>query len=232
MERPDDWLKQRQTRDIVKKKIAELPDNCRIVLLLRDIEQFSTIEAATLLEVQKGQVAQGTGGAEEAALTVASRVQVTMPNVATKLLRFVKDNVLRHLPDMIPCIELEDFIQDYIEGRLPADGQRKFELRIRFCQECRECLQACKRAQRLAREALCDTDQELPEILRSWSGQYWPHARAASAVKKNVPSMEARDLASASLALNQPANAKTRLAWGCSRKGGRSGAIQPDHQIR
>jgi RNA polymerase sigma-70 factor, ECF subfamily len=48
---PDEILEQEQMRAFVRAKISELPDSYRIVLLLRDIEEFSTQEVAQLLGV-------------------------------------------------------------------------------------------------------------------------------------------------------------------------------------
>ncbi len=49
-------LLREETREAVRDKIAALPENYRIVLMLRDIEELSTAEAAELLEVSEGTV--------------------------------------------------------------------------------------------------------------------------------------------------------------------------------
>jgi RNA polymerase sigma-70 factor, ECF subfamily len=46
---PDDLLQQDETRAFVRSCVAELPDNYRVVLLLRDIEEMSTQEVADAL---------------------------------------------------------------------------------------------------------------------------------------------------------------------------------------
>ena len=48
---PDCLLERRETRAMVRACIAELPDNYRTVLILRDIEQLSTDETAQMLGV-------------------------------------------------------------------------------------------------------------------------------------------------------------------------------------
>jgi RNA polymerase sigma-70 factor (ECF subfamily) len=53
---PDDILASRQKRDLVLACIQRLPENYRIVLLLRDIEELSTNEAAALLNTTAGAV--------------------------------------------------------------------------------------------------------------------------------------------------------------------------------
>ncbi len=49
--RPDQLLEQQQTRAAVRACIDQLPDNYRAVLVLRDIEELSTEEAARLLSM-------------------------------------------------------------------------------------------------------------------------------------------------------------------------------------
>ncbi len=52
----EEMLARQQTREAVRDKIAALPENYRIVLMLRDIEELSTAEAAELLGVSEGTV--------------------------------------------------------------------------------------------------------------------------------------------------------------------------------
>ena len=56
IETPDDILQRSETRELVLSKISELPENYRIVLLLRDIEELSTREAADILDCNEGTV--------------------------------------------------------------------------------------------------------------------------------------------------------------------------------
>lgn len=52
----DDALESREVREFVRNAIEQLPENFRSVLLLRDIEGFSTEEAATALDLTPGAV--------------------------------------------------------------------------------------------------------------------------------------------------------------------------------
>jgi RNA polymerase sigma-70 factor (ECF subfamily) len=52
----DDMLARQETRETVRAKISALPDNYRIVLMLRDIEEMSTREVAELLQLSEGAV--------------------------------------------------------------------------------------------------------------------------------------------------------------------------------
>lgn len=47
----DTAVQDRETRDVVRRSIAELPETYRTVLLLRDIEQLSTEETAARLDM-------------------------------------------------------------------------------------------------------------------------------------------------------------------------------------
>lgn len=55
-ETSEDELRSRQTRSIVREKIETLPDQFRIVLILRDIEGLSTKEVAEALDLSESNV--------------------------------------------------------------------------------------------------------------------------------------------------------------------------------
>jgi len=52
----EEIVEQASTRDLVLSKIRELPENYRIVLLLRDIEEMETAEVAKLLDISQSNV--------------------------------------------------------------------------------------------------------------------------------------------------------------------------------
>lgn len=52
----DDICAEKQLRDIVRRKIDDLPDSYRIVLLLRDIEEMTTLEVAEQLDISEANV--------------------------------------------------------------------------------------------------------------------------------------------------------------------------------
>ena len=51
---PDELLEQDQTRALVQSKIDQLPESYRIVLQLRDIEEFDTETVAAMLDITPG----------------------------------------------------------------------------------------------------------------------------------------------------------------------------------
>ncbi len=53
---PADEAQREETRDLVRRRIAELPEDYRTVLLLRDIEEMDTEETARLLGLTPGAV--------------------------------------------------------------------------------------------------------------------------------------------------------------------------------
>lgn len=52
----DDTVQRRETRDLVRKQIQELPETYRTVLMLRDIEGFDTQETADMLGIEANAV--------------------------------------------------------------------------------------------------------------------------------------------------------------------------------
>ncbi len=56
MEQPDVLLERSETAAIVRDMINQLPESYRIVLLLRDIEEMSTLEVSEVLEITEGAV--------------------------------------------------------------------------------------------------------------------------------------------------------------------------------
>ncbi len=55
-ETPEILLQRSETKEVVSELIGQLPENYRIVLLLRDIEEMSTAEVAEVLELSEANV--------------------------------------------------------------------------------------------------------------------------------------------------------------------------------
>ena len=56
LESPEDIVAQGRMRDLIRRKIGELPESYRIVLMLRDIEEIETAEVAKMLEISESNV--------------------------------------------------------------------------------------------------------------------------------------------------------------------------------
>ncbi len=81
------------------------------------------------------------------------------------VLRKLRALVMRTMPWMIPCQELEGFMVDYLDGALPEQQRRTFDWHLRLCRDCRRYLDAYRRAIALG-QAACDApDEPLPDEL-------------------------------------------------------------------
>lgn len=81
------------------------------------------------------------------------------------VLRKLRALMLRTLPGMLTCRELEGFMVDYLEGALPQGQRRQFDLHLRVCRDCRRYLEAYQRTITLTRAAFPDPDAPIPEEL-------------------------------------------------------------------
>lgn len=87
-----------------------------------------------------------------------------MADLGSKMMRFVKGKMMRHLPQMITCMEFEDFIVDYLENRLEPSRRRRFEWHRSMCRECREYLEAYQRTRALGRKSMLGAEPDLPDV--------------------------------------------------------------------
>ena len=74
------------------------------------------------------------------------------------------------MPLMIDCETFEDFIVDYLEGRLAAKQKFVFEMHLKIGRECREYLAVYKASMAVGRSVLKDEPllpDEIPEDLIS-----------------------------------------------------------------
>jgi anti-sigma factor RsiW len=66
----------------------------------------------------------------------------------------------------LSCRELVEFLDDYLEGRLPAERLAVFERHIAVCGDCKDFIAGYRSAQQAAHAALCDEGLlPLPEDL-------------------------------------------------------------------
>lgn len=93
-----------------------------------------------------------------------------MNNTRKRLLHVLKGTMMRHLPFMITCRECDAFLQDYVDGSLPAGQQRRFQIHLKLCPECREYLAAYERTIELGKAVYTEIDASLhddaPENLK------------------------------------------------------------------
>lgn len=79
-----------------------------------------------------------------------------------RMRRFLKGMMMRHMPDMITCVEFEEFILSYLDHTLPEAQRRRFERHIRFCRECRDYLAAYRRTVELEKAVFADQGAQVP----------------------------------------------------------------------
>jgi len=85
---------------------------------------------------------------------------VTSERTVAKKLRAL---MMRTMPLMLTCQELEGFMVDYIDGRLPERQRRKFDLHLRLCRDCRRYIEAYKSGITLCQAAFAEPGGPLPE---------------------------------------------------------------------
>ncbi len=72
-------------------------------------------------------------------------------------------SLLFKIPYMLNCREFEEFIDDYIDGNLPASVSRKVYLHLLACGDCRSYIRAYQRSIEMSK-AFCDKlDSEVLE---------------------------------------------------------------------
>ena len=80
-------------------------------------------------------------------------------------MRRLRGILMRWLPSMITCRELDAFLVDYLGGELPAKQRRLFERHIRFCPDCRRYLERYRLAIEASGPRLAQVDEPVPQDL-------------------------------------------------------------------
>lgn len=81
----------------------------------------------------------------------------------TKFWRWLKGLMLKHMHQMITCVEFENFVLSYLEGELSAKQRSVFEWHLRLCAECREYLAAYQRSLEIGRAVLNSPNDPVPQ---------------------------------------------------------------------
>jgi len=74
--------------------------------------------------------------------------------------RWIRSKV-SNKPFMMSCRELEEFILDYIEGRLPLTKKIMFEMHLLICDDCKSYIKAYKFSIELGKKHFETIDKEL-----------------------------------------------------------------------
>jgi len=79
------------------------------------------------------------------------------------LTRGLKGAMLKRMHGMITCREFEGFVNQHLDGELPAKQAKMFEWHLRICRECREYLAAYKRTMEIGTTVLGPAHESVPE---------------------------------------------------------------------
>ncbi len=69
------------------------------------------------------------------------------------LRRRLRGWMIRLMPGVPTCQEVDSYLDDYLDGELPDRQRRRFERHLRVCASCQRYLRGYTRAVRAAREA-------------------------------------------------------------------------------
>ena len=84
-------------------------------------------------------------------------------NSVRTVVRKLRGLMMRTMPLMLTCQELEDFMVYDIDGRLPDLQRSRFDLHLRLCRDCRRYFEAYKGGITLCQAAFAEPDGSLPE---------------------------------------------------------------------
>lgn len=83
----------------------------------------------------------------------------------SRLWRWIKGMMERHMPMMITCAVFEGFVLAYLEDELPRRQRAVFEFHLKICRECRDYLAAYRRTVELGKAAFGDPSAEVPDTV-------------------------------------------------------------------
>ena len=90
-------------------------------------------------------------------------------SVLSDIYYVMKAKLMQHGPLMMTCREFDEFILDYLDGRLSRRDRLMFDLHMRICKACRDYVENYKQTIALEKAAFADPDasalSEVPEAL-------------------------------------------------------------------
>jgi RNA polymerase sigma-70 factor (ECF subfamily) len=159
---PEAVLQDHQNSEQILKHINQLPDDYRVVLLLRDIEELSTKEAASALNCSEGIVKVRLHRARSALKKMLEPIMSEAGEKPSSIMRNIKGNMLRYTPGLITCAEFEQFIDDYLDNNLSGKEIAVFERHLKLCRECRDYLTAYQHSITLGKAVFAVDSDDLP----------------------------------------------------------------------
>lgn len=162
---PEAILQDHQNSEQILSYINQLPDDYRVVLLLRDIEELSTKEVSRTLDCSEGAVKVRLHRARCALKKMLEPIMFGEKKISSPAVRIIKGKMLRYVPGMISCSEFEQFIDGYLDKSLNTKEITVFERHIKLCRECRDYLTAYQNSIILGKAAFAaDSDNhQIPD---------------------------------------------------------------------
>ena len=74
----------------------------------------------------------------------------------------MKAKLMKHGPLMMTCREFDEFILDYLDGRLSRRNRLMFDLHMRMCSVCRDYVENYKQTIALEKAAFANLDAQVP----------------------------------------------------------------------
>ena len=158
---PECVLQDHQNSEQIFNYINQLPDDFRVILLLRDIEELSTKETAIALECSEGTVKVRLHRARCALKKMLEPILYEGKETTPSFIRIIKGNMLRFGPGMITCAEFEQFIDDYLDQNLSQKEILVFERHLKLCRECRNYLTAYQHSIELGKAVYSESAENL-----------------------------------------------------------------------
>ena len=72
--------------------------------------------------------------------------------------------ILRNVPGMLTCVQMEEFIHDYYEGLVSDSVRRAFDMHMKLCPMCRVHFDNYVRAVALSQK-VCAGDEQMPNAM-------------------------------------------------------------------
>ena len=84
-------------------------------------------------------------------------------SLMSRVMRWMKGQMMKRVHGMITCREFEDFIMRYLDDELTAQQKKVFQWHMKLCRECRDYLEAYRRTVELGRAVFSAPDESVPD---------------------------------------------------------------------
>lgn len=166
-EAPLDRLLSKEARDRIRTAIESLPEDQRVVLVMKDVEGLALAEIATALDLSLPAVKSRLHRARLALRGVLAsyfREEGVQPMEKGRPSRMRKHT----------CKEIVELLCDYLEGELPSDEKEELD---RHMEDCPPCLAFLRTYQKTSQICRALRPEDIPEELRQRLERFLQEAR-------------------------------------------------------